>query len=539
MKGTLRRVVDMANVSRGRVGVAVVLGALTVVFGAGLMATAGYLISRAAEHPPVLSLTVAIVLVRFFGLSRPVARYLERLASHDVALRSLTRIRRRFYERLEPLAPGGLEQYRRGELLGRMVGDVDALLGVYLRGIVPPLVALLAGAVCVGAAAAILPAAAAVLAAGLLVGALAVPSLAGRLNRSAGASQTAARAELTAELVELLRGAPELVVYSREEETLARVRSLDARLARLGRRDALVTGLGDALSLLVAGLTATGVLAVAVSATSTGTLDRVLVAALALLALASFEGVAPLPGTARELVAIRAAGRRVLEIADREPAVADPGDPLPAPSGAAVAFESVTARYGTEAPVLDGFSLRLDQGRRIALIGPSGAGKTTALGLLLRFLDPVEGRVTLDGRDVRDYRQEDVRRAFAVAGQDAHIFDTTIRNNLLIARPDATDGELEDALRLARLPASLESMVGEEGSSLSGGERRRLTVARALLADAPVLLLDEPTAHLDPETASALMDDVLDASTGKTVLLVTHRTEGLDRMDEIVVLGAS
>jgi thiol reductant ABC exporter CydC subunit len=538
MKGTLRSVVEMAGVSRGRVALAVVLGALTVIFGAGLMATAGYLISRAAEHPPVLSLTVAIVLVRFFGLSRPVARYLERLASHDVALRSLTRIRRRFYERLEPLAPGGLEQYRRGELLGRMVGDVDALLGVYLRGIVPPLVAVLAGAVCVGAAAAILPAAAAVLAAGLLVGGLAVPPLSGRLNRSAGASQTAVRAELTAELVELLRGAPELVVYSREEETLTRIRSLDARLARLGRRDALVTGLGDSLSLLVAGLTATGVLAVAVSATSAG-LDRVLVAALALLALASFEGVAALPGTARELVSIRAAGRRVLEIADREPVVRDPDEPAPAPGGAAVAFESVSARYGTEAPVLEGFSLRLDPGRKVALIGPSGAGKTTALGLLLRFLDPASGRVTLDGRDLREYRQEDVRDSFALAGQDAHIFDTTIRNNLLIARPEATDAELEEALRLARLPKSLDTIAGEEGSSLSGGERRRLTVARGLLVDAPVLLLDEPTAHLDPETAAALIDDVLDASAGKTVLLVTHRTEGLDRMDEVVALARS
>jgi thiol reductant ABC exporter CydC subunit len=542
---TLRRLLALAGMPARRVGFSVLLGALAVGFGIALMATAGYLISRAAEHPPILSLTVTIVLVRFFGLARPIARYLERLASHDLALRALARIRARFYARIEPLAPAELSAFRRGDLLSRMVGDVDTLQGLYLRGVGPPLVAVLTGAACVVATAIVLPEAAAILAMGLIVGGIAVPALAAYLGRAAGRRQAAARGELSALLVELLRGAPELVVYGRDRDTMARVHEADAELARLGRRDALTAGLAEALSVLVAGLTAAGVLAVAVSAHDAGALDRVLVATLALLALASFEAVAPLPGTARELASLLASGRRILELTDRAPQIADPPRPAPPPESATIALESVTARYADEEePALSGVDLRLDPGRRVALVGPSGAGKTTVVNLLLRFLDPEEGRVTLAGRDLREYRQEDVRRTFALAGQEAHVFDSTIRENLRLARPAASENELHDVLdrvRLAEwvagLPDGIDTRVGEEGTELSGGQRQRIVLARALLADAPVLVLDEPTAHLDPATADALMEDVLGAAEERTVLLITHRQEGLARMDEVHTLA--
>jgi thiol reductant ABC exporter CydC subunit len=545
MSGILARLLRLAPAPRGELALSVVLGALAVLFGIGLMTTAGYLIARAAEQPAILSLTTVIVAVRFFGLARPLARYLERLVSHNLAFRVLARLRVGFYERIEPLAPGQLEQYRRGDLVSRMVGDVDALQGLYLRGIGPPLVAVAAGAVAVGVAAAILPAAAAALVAGLVVGGGMVPLVAGRAGRAAGRRKAGAQGRLSAELVETLRGAPELVVYGRVDERLARLRAADRELARQSRLDALAGGLADGLGILVAGLTTAAVLALAVDAHADGDLDRVLVATLALLALASFDAVAPLPHAARELTATLAAGRRVLELVEREPAVRDPEQPLPGPTGpATVAVEGVTARYGSGPPALRGFDLRLEPGRRVALVGPSGAGKTTVVNLLLRFLDPVEGRVTVDGGDLRSYRQEDVRRTFAVAGQDAYLFSTSIRENVRLARPGATDAEVESALRRARiqdwvatLPDGADTLVGEEGTQLSGGQRQRVALARALLSDAPVLVLDEPTAHLDPETAEELVGDVLAAADGRSVLLVTHRPEGLDLVDEVISIA--
>jgi thiol reductant ABC exporter CydC subunit len=546
MSSTVRRLEALVAVPRGRAALALGLGALALGFGVALPATAGYLISRAAEQPPILSLTTIVVVVRFLALARPLTRYLDRLASHDLALRALGPLRAHVYERIEPLAPAELGAFRRGDLLTRMVGDIDALQGLYLRGLAPPLVGLVIAVACVVATALLLPAAAVVLAVGLALAGVAVPLLAARLVRRAARRQAAARGELTAELVELLGGAAELVAYGREDDTFARVRAADRELVHLARHDALVAGVGDAASIAVAGLTTAGVLALAVAAHDAGTLDRVLVATLALLALASFETVAPLPAAARDLAGTLAAGRRVLELTAREPLVRDPDSPAPAPvPPVSVALEGVTARYpGAVSPALEHVGLRIEPGERVALVGPSGAGKTTVTNLLLRFLDPEEGRVSLDGQDLRSLRQEDVRRAFALAGQETHVFNSTIRENLRLARPEATDAELWDALAQARLADwvatladGLDTPVGEDGARLSGGQRQRLVVARALLADAPVLLLDEPTAHLDPPTAEALVRDVLAAADGRSVLLITHRPEGLDLVDRVVTLS--
>ena len=545
MTATVRRLMSFADVRWTRLAFAAFLGVLTILFGVGLMGTAGYLISRAAEQPAILSLTAAIVGVRFFGLARPLARYLERLASHDVALRSLGRARARVYERIEPLSPAQLEDTRRGDLLSRFVADVDSLQNLYLRGLEPLLIALVAGSASVLLAALFLPAAALVLAAGLLLGGVVVPVAAASLSRRFVSSQAEARGALSAELVETLAGSAELAAFGLEQDRLRTFRRLDARLVRIARRASLSDGTGDGLRLLVTGATIVGVLAVAVSAHAEGGLDRVLIAMLALLPLAAFEAVQPLTEAFRELGASVAAGRRILDLADREPRIADPAEPLPTPATPLpIVLDNVSARYGPhESPALEGFSLRLEAGRRVVLLGRSGAGKTTVVRLLLRFLDPERGRVTLAGEDLRRYRQEDVRRLIAVAGQDAHLFSTSIRDNLTLARPEASDEELERALRSARildwvqrLPQGLDTLVGEDGRELSGGQRQRIVLARALLTDAPVLVLDEPTAHLDAPTAKRLVEDMFSAARDRTVLLITHRPEGIDLADEVVVL---
>jgi len=540
-----RQLAVLAGVPRTRLVLAALLGALTILFGVGLMATAGYLISRAAERPAVLSLTAAIVGVRFFGLARPIARYLERLVSHDVALRSLGNARARVYAALEPLSPAQLRDRRDGDLLARFVSDVDSLQNLYLRGLLPPAVALAAGAVAIGVVAAILPEAALVLGAGLLVAGALVPLATATLAERASSQQAAVRGTLSAELVETLAGGAELVAYGCQADRLERLGDADHRLVRVARRAALADGTGDGLRLLVTGLTVAGMLTVAVSAHSAGSLDRVLIALLALASLAAFEAVQPLPEALREFRATVVAGERVLELTGREPAIAESANPLPLPRAPfAVALEHVRVRYGPdELPALDDLSMRLEPGRRVALLGRSGSGKTTVANLLLRFVDPEAGRVTLAGRDLREYRLEDVRRAIAVSGQDAHLFSASIRANLRLARPDATDEELEAALRSARildwvltLPQGLDTPVGEGGRELSGGQRQRITLARALLTDARVLVLDEPTAHLDPPTAQKLVEDVFAAAGERCVLLITHRAEGLDLADEVVVL---
>jgi thiol reductant ABC exporter CydC subunit len=542
---TLRRLAVLASTSRWRVALAVLFGATTVIFGAGLMGTAGYLISRAAEQPPILSLTLAVVMVRFFGIARPIVRYLERLASHDLAFRVLGNLRVRIFERIEPLAPAQLEGFRRGDLLARMVGDVDALQDLYLRGLSPPIVAVVAGGVLVVLAWVFLPAAAIIMTAGLLVGALVVPAVAGVLGRSAQRRTAGARAALTAELVDALLTAPDLAAYGRTDDALDRVREAEAELARLARRDATVGGFADGLMVLVVGVTMTAVLASAVAAAAAGQVERVYVAMLILLCMAAFEAVMPLPTAAQRLAGVEAAGRRIFALADREPAVQDPPSPAPPPRAhPTLSVEGVELRYEPDsAAVLDGINLRLEPGRRVALLGPSGAGKTSLAELLVRFRDPTAGRITLDGVDLRDLQQEDVRRAVGLAGQDAHIFNSTIGENVRLAKPNASDEEVAGALRRARLwnwvaslPDGLDTLVGELGAALSGGQRQRLGIARVLLGGAPILVLDEPTAHLDGPTAEALVADILEEAGDRTVLLITHRREGLDLVDEVLVL---
>ena len=496
----LLRLLWLARPMRVQLLIAVLAGAAAIGCGVALLATSGFMLARASEHPSIVAISVAVVAVRGLSVGRAVSRYVERLASHDVAFRVLADIRVAIYRRLEGLAPAGLAAFRSGDLLARLISDVDATQDLFIRGIAPPLTAALVG---VGAT-----------------------------------------------LTDLLAGSAELHAFGAQNTALAAADAADRRLTALARRSAVASGLGDGLMAAAAGLTLWGVLLLGVHAVAVGTLTRVPLAVLTLTALASFETVTALPAAALQLGAARGAAARIGTVLDAPDPVTEPEAPLPLPARPVrVRMVGVRVRYRPDAPpALDGFDLDLPPGRRVALVGPNGAGKSTVAAVLLRFCDPAVGRVTLGvsgeaGRDLTAFAADDVRTLIGGCPQDPHIFDATIRDNLSLARPGASDEDLEAAAADARLlpwieslPDGLDTRVGARGAAISGGERQRLALARALLADPDLLILDEPTAHLDPEAAAALTADLLAVTAGRSTLLITHDLAGLEQVDEIIVL---
>lgn len=542
---TVARTLGLARpAARPLVG-ATALGAGTLLASIALMGTSAWLISRAAQHPSEAALSLAIVGVQFFGLSRGFCRYGERLVGHDAAFSVLADVRVRVYRRLAVLAPAGLPIFRRGDLLARTVDDVDALQDVVLRVIPPFTVALAVGVTTVAVVWAILPGAGAVLAVALLLAATAVPWLTGRLARRGDAQLAAVRGELSAAVVDLVEGAPELVVFGAVPGQLARVDDPDRRLRALSRRAAATTGVGLGLTTLLAGLACWGGLALGVGAAHAGSLDPVLLGTLALVPLAAFELVAPLPAAAQALERSRHVAGRVFEVTDAPAPVAEPDEPLPlGPGPHTLSVRALWAGHpGSSRPALRGVGLELPPGRRVAVVGPSGAGKTTLAEVLVRFLEPAAGEVCLDGHPLARYAGDDVRTVVGLVDQHPHLFATTLAENLRVARRVATDDELRAVLArvglgpwLDALPRGLSTEVGQFGARLSGGQRQRVAVARALLAEFPVLVLDEPAEHLDPPAADALTADLLALTEGHSVLLITHRLAGLDAVDEVVVL---
>ncbi|MET7400988.1 ATP-binding cassette domain-containing protein [Dactylosporangium sp. NPDC005572] len=631
----------------GGLVVAVLAGVGAAGAGVGLMATSAWLISRAAQHPPVLHLMVAIVAVRAFGIGRGVLRYVERLTGHDAAFRLLGALRVRAYRRLERLAPAGLTGFRRGDLVARLVDDVESVLDLVVRVVLPIVVAAVTALGTVLLVAALLPAAALPLAVALLVAGVGVPLLQSAVTRRADARLAPLRGALAAGTVDLVQGLPDLIANGAAPAALARLAETDRALLTATRRASATTGVSAAVTALCTGLAVLSGLAAGALAVRAGTLPGELLAVVVLTPLALFETVAAVPPAAQRLAAARAALSRLTALSKVPDPAPDPATPAPAgpapsagsvpaahPAPAAVAapatapvpagrapagsapgagsaagavaapvtvattvaapdpagraavgsglgagsgpaavglapaagagsgsggsrpvtaepvvgrhvptlrMEDVDAGWPGGPVVLRGVSLELPAGRRVALVGPSGAGKSTIAALLVRWLDPRAGRITLDGTDLRELCGDDVRRVVGCLDDSAYLFDTTIEANLRVARPEATAAELDVALERARLldwtrtlPAGLATPVGEHGLALSGGQRRRLALARLLLADFPIVVLDEPTEHLDEPTAAALTGDLLAATHGRTVLLITHRAVDPSTVDEIL-----
>ncbi|WP_026179262.1 thiol reductant ABC exporter subunit CydD [Streptomyces hokutonensis] len=541
----LARVRAMSGARRGRLALALLLGSLALGSAVGLMATSGWLISRASQQPPVLYLMVAVTATRAFGIGRAVFRYAERLVSHDAVLRMLADTRVAVYRRLERLAPAGLRDTRRGDLLSRLVADVDALQDYWLRWLLPAGVAATVSAATVGFTAWLLPEAGAVLAVGLLAAGVGVPLVTGAVARRAERRLAPARGALATRVTELLTGTAELTVAGALPARTAEARRADGVLTRIASRAATATALGDGLTALISGLTVAATALVAAQAVAAGRLSGVLTAVVVLTPLAAFEAVLGLPLAVQYRQRVRKSAERVYEVLDAPEPVREPERPRQAPATPfPLVVQGLAARHtGQDRDALAGLDLTLEKGRRVAVVGASGSGKTTLAQVLLRFLDADAGSYTLAGVDAYALDGDDVRRLVGLCAQDAHLFDSSVRENLLLARKDATEDELRAALERARLldwadglPDGLDTLVGEHGARLSGGQRQRLALARALLADFPVLVLDEPAEHLDLATADALTADLLAATEGRTTLLITHRLAGLEDVDEVIVL---
>ena len=525
-------------------GLAILAGFATIASSIGLLATSAYIIAFAALQPSIAELQVAIVAVRFFGLARGAFRYAERLLSHNVALRLIARLRVWFFRRLEPLAPARLIQYRSGDLLRRIVGDVDTLEFFFIRVVSPPFVALAVSALTWALLGSFdLRLAMSVVGFHFLAGII-LPVTMLRWSRNSGRRLVEVRAQLKAAVVENLQGAADILAFGQEEAHLERLHRLSRRLTELqtglARRDAFAAVLND-LTMSLAALVA---LVLCIPLVRQGQIEGIYLAVILLATMSSFEATAPLAATFRKLEEQTSAADRLFEIIDATPAVEDPAEPAPRPADPTIQFDAVCFRYRTALPLaVDGIDFELPPGGKLAIVGANGSGKTSIVNLLLRFWDYESGSIRIGPHEIGDYRQEDLRGLMSVVPQRSQFLNDTIRGNLILAQPDAHPARLEAAARCAQvldfiqsLPQGFDTRIGEGGLLLSAGERQRLAIARALLKDAALLILDEPTTHLDAITERSLMNDLLAWSQDQSVLLITHRLVNLHRMDQIIVL---
>lgn len=508
-----------------------------------LMAISGWFIASmamAGVSGVAFNYLIPAAAIRAFAILRTVGRYGERLLTHEAGFRVLAQLRVWFFCRIEPLAPAGLERYTAGDLAGRLRSDIDALESLYLRIILPLATGLIAiGLATLFVACWSLTAAAALLLA-LVVAGLFFPLLARHLATEPGRLAAELAGELRGVVTEGLQGGEELLLLGAVELQATRVETISQQLVAEQEKLARINGLTLAGGVLCAGLGLAGVLTAAGPAVGSGALAGPLLVMLLLFAAASFEATAGMPAALQLLPGCREAIRRIREVADAPCPVPEPDQPLPLPSGDGIVLRAVNFAYDPARPVLENFSLDIALGERVALAGPSGCGKSSVAELLLRFR-PYQGSITLGGMELRDLNGDELRSLIATVPQRPHLFNTTLRDNLLLAAPFATETQLQQALDdtllfdwITSLPEGLETRVGEGGSAISGGEARRIALARALLKDAPILILDEPTEGLDLVTEEEMVARLATRLAGKTVLIISHRPVCLNLADRTV-----
>ena len=549
---TFGRLVALMAPYRWWMALGVLVGFLAIGANVALMATSGYLISRAALVTNVADVAVAITAVRVLAIGRGAFRYLERYVTHRATFRILTDLRVWFYRSIEPLAPARLVHRRSGDLLARIIADIETLEDFYVRVLVPPLIAALIALFASLLLGIFNPVLGLTLLAFLGLTGLVLPVLSRGLSRAPAYASIATRAELNALLVDEVQGLADLVALDQADSYRSRVLAAGLDLDRQVARLALIRAGSVALAATFASLAGVTVLAIGAGLVSGGRLDGVYLALLPLAAVASFEVVGPLAQAVQLTDTNEAAARRLFELIDAAPEIQDPPalaaaagrltQPVPADFG--IEIRGLRFQYGPAEPVvLADIDLSIPSGTSLAIIGPSGAGKSTLVSLLLRFWDYRTGQIRIGGHDLHEYPVDDVRAMLGVVSQDVHLFNATIRDNLALADPDVTDDEIEDACRLAcldefirTLPDGYETRIGENGVLFSGGQRQRLAIARVIIKNAPVLILDEATANLDVLTEGEVMDSIAPFMAGRTTIAITHRAAVRDRCDRTVIL---
>ena len=525
----------------------VFLSVVTFLADAGLMALSGWFITAMAiaglNGVPFNYFTPAVA-IRALAICRTLGRYLERLVTHETAFRLLARLRSWFYEQLEPLVPARVQDYRSGDLLSRLSADIDALDNFYVRLLTPVLSAIVGCALSVLFLSRYSMHVALISLFFLLLAGAFVPFALQRLGAPTGEDLVECSSHLRSQVIGGLQGMGELRVYQAAERQARLVDEKTREILNYQARMSRLNGFSEGAVGLCANLAVWFVILCSLPLVTRGDLTGAELALITFFTMTAFEAVAPLPHAFQMLGHTLKAANRVFTLADAKPEIREPDHPLRVPENFSIEIRDLMFRYAAHSPrVLKHINLRIEAGGRLAVIGPTGSGKTTLTYLLLRFREYDSGEILLDGRHLNAYRSSEIRRHVAVVSQETHLFNTTVRENILIANLNASDEQMIQAAGAARihdfirsLPEGYDTFVGEAGVRLSAGQARRLTIARAILKDAPVLILDEPTEGLDAETAGEVMQALVTLMEGRTVLLITHRLTGLAAVDEVVML---
>ncbi|WP_313486681.1 heme ABC transporter ATP-binding protein/permease CydC [Pseudescherichia sp.] len=524
----------------------VVLAIVTLLASIGLITLSGWFLSASAVVGVSGLYSFNYMLpaagVRGAAITRTAGRYFERLVSHDATFRVLQHLRVSTFSKLLPLSPAGLARFRQGELLNRIVADVDTLDHLYLR-VISPLVGALITIVVVTIGLSILDVTLALTLGGImLLTLLLLPPLFYRAGKPTGEKLTTLRGEYRQQVTSWLQGQAELTIFGASERYRAQMENTELSWHDAQRRQSELTALSQAVMLLINAVAVLAMLWLAAGGVGGDTQPGALIALFVFCALAAFEALAPVTGAFQHLGQVIASAVRITQITQYPPEVRFSDTPTPTPARVALTLDNVSFSYPQQPQkALDGISLQITAGEHVAILGRTGCGKSTLLQLLTRAWDPTAGELAINGQPLASLSEPALRAAISVVPQRVHLFSATLRDNLLLASPTATDDTLAAVLTQVGLKtlldeSGLNSWLGEGGRQLSGGELRRLAVARALLHDAPLLLLDEPTEGLDATTESQILDLLERVTQGKTVLMVTHRLRGLSRFDRIIVM---